>query len=267
MAWLKDRTAELHQAKMQKKRLERRSLQADQAVEALQREYDRLTRHNQRCIERRHKTERDILVAQESQSRSSDKLRRAEWTVQRWTELVDRKNYMDPRKFPAEIRETILKLVLAEDHPIRLSEYHLYQPNLGILETCRLMQLEGRAVFYGKNTFEITQDICYDAFFYFFGNIPGALPVHFLQRVIFYMDRTSDIEGLFLLVEGCVRLTRLTIVIQSVPEDYAESLASLQYRRPSELEVEILPEACLEDVEVQTARGLLRDALYGVRYL
>jgi hypothetical protein len=94
---------------------------------------------------------------------------------------------MDPRKFPGEIREKILKLVLVEDRPIRLSKHHLYQPNLGIIETCRQMQREGRAVFYGQNTFEITPDICNEAFYHYFGNVPDALPIalpiHFLQRV------------------------------------------------------------------------------------
>jgi hypothetical protein len=140
---------------------------------------------------------------------------------------------MDPRKFPGEIREKILKLVLVEDRPIRLSKHHLYQPNLGIIETCRQMEREGRAVFYGQNTFEITPDICNEAFYHYFGNILDALPIHFLQRVKIYMDRTSDIQGLFLLVEGGGSLTNLIIVIQSVPEDYAEGFASVHYRRPS----------------------------------
>jgi hypothetical protein len=77
------------------------------------------------------------------------------------------------------------------------------------------------------------------------------------------MDRTSDMQGLFLLVEGCVSLTKLIIVIESVPEDYAKGFASVHYRRPSELAlvgVEIPPaRAHLE--EVQTAHKLLLDTI------
>jgi hypothetical protein len=125
------------------------------------------------------------------------------------------------------------------------------------------MQREGRAVFYGQNTFEITPDICNEAFYHYFGNVPDALPIHFLQHVTIYMDRTSDIQGLFLLIEGCVSLTNLIIVIQSVPEAYAEGFASVHYRRPSELAlvgVEIPPaRAHLE--EVQTAHRFLLDTI------
>jgi hypothetical protein len=125
------------------------------------------------------------------------------------------------------------------------------------------MQREGRAVLYGQNTFEITPDICNEAFYHYFGNVPDALPIHFLQRVMIYIDRTSDILGLFLLVEGCVSLTKLIIVIQSVPEDYAERFASVHYRRPSDLAlfgVEI-PQARALLEEVQTAHRLLLDTI------
>jgi hypothetical protein len=125
------------------------------------------------------------------------------------------------------------------------------------------MQREGRAVLYGQNTFEITSDICNEAFYHYFGNVPDAWPIHFLQRITIYIDRTSDILGLFLLVEGCVSLTKLIIVIQSVPEDYAERFASVHYRRPCELAlvgVEI-PQARAHLEEVQTAHRLLLDRI------
>jgi hypothetical protein len=63
---------------------------------------------------------------------------------------------MDFLKFPRKIKEKILEFVLAESHPIELSKYPSYRPNLGIIATCRELQTVGRAVFYGHNTFEIT---------------------------------------------------------------------------------------------------------------
>ena len=84
MPWLEDRAAELRQAETEKRRLKQQSLQAGQTVDALQREYDRLTRQFETCTARRYRTNRNILAARESQSRSAGILRRAERTVQRY---------------------------------------------------------------------------------------------------------------------------------------------------------------------------------------
>jgi hypothetical protein len=58
---------------------------------------------------------------------------------------------MDFCKFPREIREKIVELVLVDDRPIRPSKYHLYQPNLGIIETCQQGKA-GKAVFAAYHT-------------------------------------------------------------------------------------------------------------------
>lgn len=64
---------------------------------------------------------------------------------------------MDPRKFSPEILRIILRLVLVENRPIDLDDY-LHQANFELLETCREMRDEGRAIYYSDNTFEVISE-------------------------------------------------------------------------------------------------------------
>lgn len=173
---------------------------------------------------------------------------------------------MDPREFPLEILRIILSLVLIESDPINLDDY-LHQANFGLLETCQQMRREGRDIYYRDNTFEVLPEhysrsrwFCNHSYW------PEAPRIQSLQHMTIYTDMDSDIPGLLLLVKGCTRLERLVIIIQDVPEDYAgrwaRDVASLQYQRPSKLDlIRVEIPSAQEDPEAQTIRKILLDIL------
>jgi hypothetical protein len=125
------------------------------------------------------------------------------------------------------------------------------------------MQKLGRAVFYGHNTFEVTsqrineRDCVYDD-----GDCwRNSPPTQYLQRLKLHVSSTTNIPGLLVLLKGCKSLKTLIIIIESVPKNYVETLASLRYQRPHKLDlvgVDILPaQAHREDL--QRARMILLD--------
>jgi hypothetical protein len=118
-------------------------------------------------------------------------------TVYSGTLLIDGMARMDLLKFSDKIIKKILELVFVESHPIELSKYPSYQPNLGIIATCRKLRRLGREVFYGQNTFEVTSaSINGRAYYYgceFFHNAPSML---YVQHLKLHISRITYISGL-----------------------------------------------------------------------
>ncbi|KIM93113.1 hypothetical protein OIDMADRAFT_36046 [Oidiodendron maius Zn] len=267
MTWLDERVAELRQAEGEIPQLYQSILQTDQTLASLRRELNNLphTSTNEPTL-RRQQLCTEISEAIYSRSNLSGRLHHAERAVYVLPELVNRKNHMDPRTFPPEIREMILSLVLVKDDPIKLDDC-LYPKNLGLLQTCKQMQREGRAIYYGDNTFEATLEH-YSRLRWDFNLSPRPEEprIQALQKLTIYTGIKTDIPGLILLVKGCISLERLVIIIEDAPEDYEEHWArevtSLQYERPSKLDlISVEIPSAQADPEAESIRKILLDIL------
>jgi hypothetical protein len=128
---------------------------------------------------------------------------------------------MDARKFSPGILRIILRLVLVENRPIALDDY-LHQANFGLLETCREMRDEGRAIYYSDNTFEVISEH-YSRRRWSNDNScwPEAPRIQFLQHVTIYTDYKSDMPG-FYYSSRDVQVLKVFIIIEEVPEAYGE---------------------------------------------
>jgi hypothetical protein len=146
-------------------------------------------------------------------------------------------------KFPDKVIKRILEHVLAESHPIELSKYPSYQPNLGIIATCRKLQTLGREVFYGQNTFEVPSTSINGRAYYFGREFFHSAPsMPYVQHLMLHISRTTDLPGLLELLEDCESLKTLVLVIESVQRNYVKTFCSLEFRKPPMFEsVKALP--------------------------
>lgn len=148
---------------------------------------------------------------------------------------------MDPRKFPLEILQMILRYLLDIDHPIKLSEFLFYRQNLGIIQTCCQLRDEARVIFYGHNTFEADSTSINNIESIYNSWYPPP-PLQYLQCLNLYISDVTDIPKLLQFIGNCKGLRRLGIIIEEWSYN-TEFLASLEYNKPSKLDligVEIL---------------------------
>ncbi|KFY89283.1 hypothetical protein V500_05820 [Pseudogymnoascus sp. VKM F-4518 (FW-2643)] len=185
--------------------------------------------------------------------------RRIEFTK----ELQQNQNRMDPRKFPAEIRETILKFLLVEDMPICVSSKreHKKTRNLALFYTCKQIKGEAYGIFYGKNVFQV------DPKFRVWGTSFICRFSAYLKHIKVHVDSRTSIPDLLQDIQRRdSQLQSLCIQISGVPtyrgSQKPSTLGSLKFQTPSSLQkIEVSCSATTMTAELKKACSILHEVL------
>lgn len=266
MSWLGERQDELSRAKAAKTDLESQVQCHLRWKKEREHEIQKLSARIHKCTKLRHQIYLRLNDAQDRRWNLEYELEDAERAIKLNTELVERENYMDLQKFPKEIFNMILELVLRENDRIKLLDQSPDQLHLGIFGTCKELKEAAEKVFYKHITFEVSSANINERRSTYYDPIcwPDAPPRWLMQHLKLHIDEKTDIPRLLKLLEGCKALESLVLIIESVPKNYARTLRSVRYQRPSKIDmvgVGISP-GQKHPKKLQEARTMLLDVLW-----
>jgi hypothetical protein len=168
---------------------------------------------------------------------------------------------------PLEIRKMIFEFLLVEESPILVPNPCHHNRSLDIFRTCKQIQEETYAIFFGINSFEVIQSNTRALSRFFSKSIQRHL-----GHIKLHISKDTNISECLRALEGCKGLRSLSIIIASVPSirggHNPDSLCFLKFNKPSELKrIEIETEQNQTQNDLGRTCVILKEVLENGRYV